>query len=1364
MQPAGKATAIRLFDVRSVQMRTFHMAWIAFHVCFFGWFGIAPLMAVVREDLGLSQTEIGNTVIASVAGTVFVRLLIGPMIDRFGPRRVYTWLLILGAVPVMGIGLAQSYETFLLARLMIGGIGASFVVTQYHTAAMFAPNVVATASATTAGWGNLGGGAAQMLMPVIFALLVGHGVAEHIGWRLSMIVPGLAMIGIGVAYHRITRDTPEGGFADTGASSSTASGRASGAPTTGSARVMPPGAAHTNPRASFMSAARDVRVWALAVAYAASFGIELTLHNVAAIYYLDNFDVSLATAGVLAGGFGLLALFARTLGGWMSDRAAARGGLPARARLLLVVLLLEGAALMLFSRMSMLVPAVASMLLLGVLVHVACGATYGLVPFIRRGALGSVAGIVGAGGNAGAVAAGLLFRLESLSWRDSLLYLGVAVVLSAFPALTLRFSAPHETRQDRRIEIGPTGCTPARPAITGAADANGAAAMPLAAAPMGTSTPFTSAAAPVGGAKAPRGASKGRRRRSMRFETSGGGRERLVVVGNGMAGMRTVEELLKIAPDLYEITVFGAEPHGNYNRIMLSPLLAGEKALHEIMINTPEWYAANGITLHAGDKVVRIDRGRRVVHSESGRAAEYDRLLLATGSVPFIIPVPGNDLDGVITFRDIADVDAMLEAAKGRGRAVVIGGGLLGLEAASGLRSRGMDVTAVHLGAWLMERQLDAPAARMLQRSLESRGMSFRLGAQTREIVPRSAAGAGSDEGNAARGGHRLVEAGRVEARRVGAVRLASGEDIAADLVVMTAGIRPNTELARSCGLHCDRGVVVDDTMLTFDPRVYAVGECVQHRGSTYGLVAPLWEQARVAATHLARFGLGRYRGSMTSTKLKVSGIDVFSAGNFSGDGGAEEIVLQDAQRGVYKRLVLRDNRIDGAVLYGDTGDGGWYFQLMKERADISKMRDKLIFGRAFVEQGAANDDNAAASLPSDATVCDCNGVCKGEIVAAVCENGLTSVDAVAARTKAGTSCGTCQDLVADIVRAAAGDSLVEAPVVKPICACTEHGHEHVRNAIRERHLTTTAAVRESLGWREPDGCAKCRPALNYYCVAAWPGEAIHEDTSRFINERAHANIQKDGTYSVVPRMFGGVTTPRELRAIADVAEKYSIPTVKVTGGQRIDLLGVRKEDLPRVWRDLRERGGLVSGHAYAKALRTVKTCVGSEWCRFGLQDSTRLGIELERLTWGSWMPHKFKMAVSGCPRNCAEASIKDFGVVCLDAGYELLVGGNGGVKLRGADVLCRVSTTDDVVEHCLAFVQLYREEGHYLERSAPFVERVGLDYVKRRVVEDAAGRAALAERFRHSQKFSQIDPWEERSRRDDPVSRDEFAPLKRVS
>ncbi|WJW76172.1 nitrite reductase large subunit NirB [Thiohalobacter sp. IOR34] len=810
-------------------------------------------------------------------------------------------------------------------------------------------------------------------------------------------------------------------------------------------------------------------------------------------------------------------------------------------------------------------------------------------------------------------------------------------------------------------------------------------------------------------------------------------KEKLVLVGNGMAGVRTLEELLKIDPEQYEITVFGAEPYGNYNRIMLSPVLAGEKTLDEIMLNDEQWYAENGITLHKGKKVVEIDRVRRIVRADDGTEAAYDRLILATGSQPFIIPVPGKELDGVIAFRDIADVERMLQAAgKTNGKAVVIGGGLLGLEAANGLQKQGMDVTVVHLMDSLMERQLDAPAAGMLKRSLEARGLSFLMPAQTEAILGRD---------------------------RVEGVRFKDGLEVAADLVVMSVGIRPNIELAKSCGLHCERGVVVNDTLQTFDPRIYAVGECVQHRGQTYGLVAPLFEMAKVCANHLAKMGIARYEGSLTSTKLKVTGIDLFSAGDFHGDENTESLVLQDPGREVYKKVVLRDNRIIGAVMYGDTIDGSWYFELMRDATDVSDIRDHLLFGQAHLGDSGHGDDKRVAAMADSAEICGCNGVCKGDIVKAITEKKLFTLEEVRAHTKASSSCGSCTGLVEALLSHVLGGDYSTAPHLKPLCGCTEHTHDEVRAAIRDQELKSMQALMRALDWKTPDGCAKCRPALNYYLLCQWPADYQDDSQSRFINERAHANIQKDGSYSVIPRMWGGITSPEELRTIADIAERYEVKTVHVTGGQRIGLYGLAKEQLPAIWREL-SAAGMVSGHAYGKALRTVKTCVGKEWCRFGTQDSTALGIALEQLTWGSWTPHKFKLAASGCPRNCAEATIKDFGVVCVDSGYELHVGGNGGVKVRATDFLCHVKTEAEVLEYCAAFMQVYREEAHYLERTAPWIERVGLSYVKERVVEDDEGRKALARRFQEAQKHAQVDPWEARARGE---AAHEFVPIKLV-
>ncbi|WP_349571418.1 nitrite reductase large subunit NirB [Azotobacter salinestris] len=790
---------------------------------------------------------------------------------------------------------------------------------------------------------------------------------------------------------------------------------------------------------------------------------------------------------------------------------------------------------------------------------------------------------------------------------------------------------------------------------------------------------------------------------------------KLVMIGNGMAGVRTLEELLKLAPDLYEITVFGAEPHPNYNRILLSPVLAGEQTFEEIVLNDLDWYRDNGIDLRIGCKVVDIDRENRRVVAEDGSVAEYDRLLVATGSTPFILPIPGKDLQGVIGYRDIADTEMMMETARTHRHALVIGGGLLGLEAANGLKLRGMDVTVVHLGDWLLERQLDKTAGKLLQSALEARGIKFRLNTNTAALL---------DDGQG----------------RVAAARFSDGEEIPADLVVMAAGIRPNAELAERAGLACNRGIQVDDCLQTSDPTIYAVGECANHRGIAYGLVAPLFEQARVCADHLAQLGNTRYEGSVTSTKLKVTGIDLFSAGDFMGEEGTETITLSDPIGGVYKKLVVKDDVLVGACLYGDTADGGWYFRQIRENHNVAEIRDLLMFGENAIGDAGHQGQDKAMAMSDEMEVCGCNGVCKGTIVKAIRENGLLSVDEVKKHTKAASSCGSCAGLVEQIlINTVGGAADVKPKSEKPVCGCTDLNHGQVRQAIREQHLTSLGQAMKAMEWRTPDGCATCRPALNYYLISTWPGEAKDDPQSRLINERAHANIQKDGTYSVVPRMWGGVTNPSELRRIADVADKYQIPMVKVTGGQRIDLLGVKKEDLPNVWRDL----DMPSGHAYGKSIRTVKTCVGSEFCRFGTQNSTQMGIDLEHALFGMWSPHKVKLAVSGCPRNCAESGIKDVGIIGVDSGWELYIGGNGGIKTEAGEFFVKVRTAEEVMEYSLAFLQLYREEAFYLERTVHYMHRVGLEHIKQAVLEDEERRKSLHQRLLFALSFEQ-DPWQQ--------------------
>ncbi|RWF51442.1 MAG: NAD(P)/FAD-dependent oxidoreductase [Mesorhizobium sp.] len=807
--------------------------------------------------------------------------------------------------------------------------------------------------------------------------------------------------------------------------------------------------------------------------------------------------------------------------------------------------------------------------------------------------------------------------------------------------------------------------------------------------------------------------------------------EKLVIIGNGMAPGRMLEHLLEQAPGRYAVTIFNAEPRVNYDRIMLSPVLSGEKAYEEIIIHGDGWYIKHGITLYKGHKIVAIDRTAKTITSDHGVTEPYDKLVIATGSVPFIIPVPGHNLPGVLTYRDLDDVQAMMLAAQSRAKAVVIGGGLLGLEAAAGLNAQGMDVTVLHVMPTLMERQLDPAAGYLLQRAVEERGIKVITKANTQAIT-----------GN-----------GKVEQ-----VELADGTIIPATLVVMAVGIRPNAALAKDAGVAVNRGIVVDAGMRSNDPDIFALGECAEVGGMVYGLVAPLYEMARVAAHQLAGDETAAFVHMDTPTKLKVTGIDLFSLGDFADGDDRQEIVLRDASAGVYKRLVLKDDRIIGTVLYGETSDGAWFNDLKKKQTDISQMRDTLIFGQSY-QGGAPLDPMAAvAALPDDAEICGCNGVCKGKITGAITGKGLTSLDDVRAHTKASASCGSCTGLVEKLMVLTLGDTYNPA-AVQPMCSCTTFGHDEVRRLIKAKHLKTIPAVMQELEWKTSCGCAKCRPALNYYLVCDWPDEYADDYQSRFINERVHANIQKDGTYSVVPRMWGGVTNAAELRAIADVVDKFEIPMVKVTGGQRIDMLGIRKEDLPAVWADLGQ-AGFVSGHAYAKGLRTVKTCVGSDWCRFGTQDSTGLGIRIEKFMWGSWTPAKVKMAVSGCPRNCAEATCKDVGVICVDSGYEIHFAGAAGLDIKGTEVLGLVRTEDEALEHIVALTQMYREQGRYLERIYKWAKRIGIAEVKRQIMDDGEKRRAYYERFVFSQKFAQVDPWSERVSGKD---KHEFRPMASV-
>ncbi|WP_019424028.1 nitrite reductase large subunit NirB [Paenibacillus sp. OSY-SE] len=783
----------------------------------------------------------------------------------------------------------------------------------------------------------------------------------------------------------------------------------------------------------------------------------------------------------------------------------------------------------------------------------------------------------------------------------------------------------------------------------------------------------------------------------------------LVVIGNGMAGMNAVEQLMKLT-DSCDITVIGQEPHPNYNRIMLSYVLDGSKTMDDIVINPRAWYDEAGITLHTGTTATRVDTTRRVVVMDNGHEVGYDRVIIATGSTPFILPVPGADKQGVIGFRSIEDCDRMMEAAKLYNKAAVIGGGLLGLEAAKGLVQLGMDVTVVHLPDFLMERQLDEKAARMLQTELERQGLKFALGKQTQELI----------------GGE-----------RVEGLRFSDGTELEAEFVVMAVGIRPNVELARASELTVNRGIVVDDYMRTSAPDVYAVGECTEHRGVCYGLVAPLFEQGAVLAKGLAGVETKPYEGSVCSTKLKVSGVDVFSTGLFLETPECVCVTFHDAWKGTYKKIVLKDNVIAGAVLFGNIDNASKLERLVKQGAEMTEELYNELTGAGGC---CGTKANAAADFADDDIVCGCNGVTKKMIVDAITEQGLTTLDEVKACTGASRSCGGCKPLVEQLLQHVLGDGFEAGGSKQGICGCTTMSRDEIVAAIREKGLRATKEIMNVLDWKQEEGCSKCRPALNYYLGMIWPQTYQDEKESRFVNERMNANIQKDGTYTVVPRMYGGMTTPAELKKIADVSLKYNVPLVKMTGGQRIDIVGVKKEDLPSVWEEL----DMPSGYAYAKSLRTVKTCVGATYCRFGTQDSMGMGALLERKFERIDYPAKVKFAVNGCPRNCAESCTKDIGIVGNDGGWEIYIGGNGGIKARLADLLCKVKTDEELIEITAAVLQHYRETANYLERTSDWVERIGLEHIHKTTVEDAEGRKQLVARMDEALSSRSEEPWQQ--------------------
>jgi nitrite reductase (NADH) large subunit len=783
---------------------------------------------------------------------------------------------------------------------------------------------------------------------------------------------------------------------------------------------------------------------------------------------------------------------------------------------------------------------------------------------------------------------------------------------------------------------------------------------------------------------------------------------RLVIIGNGMAGARLAEDILALDPNRFAITLFGDEPYGNYNRILLSNVLNGTQDAQEIFLNPLAWYNENNLTLHAGKRVTRIDRENRLVHADD-HAEPYDLLVFATGSRAFVPPIQGTNLQGVFVFRTLEDCRFIADYALDCTNAVVIGGGLLGLEAAKGLMTHNISVTVVEMAPWLMSMQLDETGGAVLRQTIERMGITVRTSTSTKEFA-----------------GH----------KRVKAVRFADGSEIPAQIVVIAAGIRANKELGQECGLECERGILVDDHLRTSDPNIFGVGECVQHRGVTYGLVAPIWEQTKVLAQRLTGTNPeADYTGSKLATKLKVMGVELASMGKVTDVLPTDEVVqFSEPARQVYWKAIIREGRVNAACMLGDLGPADDIVRLFMSGEPAPARRLELFFSPV-----PAQKEVSLAELPDSQPICDCNGVNKGTVCAAI-RAGKCTVGSVGKMTRAGTGCGSCKKLIKGLIEAVNGEIKADPaeswyvpaiPLDKPTLVAE----------IRKRKLKSVSAVLRELGTSEDE---KSKMGLASLLKSLWNDEYIDERDARFINDRVHANIQKDGTFSVVPRIYGGVTSAEDLIRIGEVARKYRVKMVKITGGQRIDLLGVQKDDLPSIWRDL----GMPSGYAYTKAFRTCKTCVGSEFCRYGTNDSTALGIAIEKRFQGFEFPAKVKLAVSGCPRNCAESTVKDLGVIATEGGdWEISVGGAAGASVRKTDILCRVKTQEEALTIIGRFLIYYRDNARWLERTYDFVPRISIEKLRKIIVEDELGLADYwAEEVRKTIE-SFRDPWLERDR-----------------
>ncbi|MGP4059361.1 nitrite reductase large subunit NirB [Halobacillus sp. H74] len=752
-------------------------------------------------------------------------------------------------------------------------------------------------------------------------------------------------------------------------------------------------------------------------------------------------------------------------------------------------------------------------------------------------------------------------------------------------------------------------------------------------------------------------------------------KRKLVVVGNGMAGVRCVENILREGPDAFDITIFGREPHGNYSRIMLSSVLQGSTSFKEIMLNPYIWYEENGITLYTGEMVTQIDKENKCVETDLGREVEFDKLIMATGSSPFVLPLAGVEKEGVISFRTIEDCQRMIETADHYKKAVVIGGGLLGLEAARGLLNLGMEVDVVHRSEYIMQRQLDEQASLMLQKELESQGMRFLLNIVSHEVLGEE---------------------------RVEGLRFDDGTEVETDLVVMAVGIKPNSQLAKDSGVETNRGILVNDFLETNTPDLYAIGECAEHEGIVYGLVQPLYEQGEVLARHLCGKKVSGYRGSVLSTQLKISGVDVFSVGQFTPDRTTEGIHYQNDIEGVYKKVVFRGNKAVGAVLFGDTRLG-------------PKLLDTIVKEKVVSDQDKASlldsldpGNSPMAKLPLTDNVCTCNGVSKESIIAAVQQENLKTVDEVKTCTKASSSCGGCKPSVAELLDYISSDHFNEEVKDESLCACTSLSEDEVVEQIQLKELATREGIMDELEWNTEKGCSDCRPALNYYLQMIHPWFENNEE-ALYLNEKMNAALQSDGTYVVTPQIHGGIPNIEQLNKMTYVANKYSSIELAISRSQRIHFLGVKKKDLSRVWADL-DMPLVVPG---VNKVSPIQTSIGEDQCPCTKQYPFDLIRSLEQRTELLQTPYRLNIEISLCFHNGAEATTKDIGSIKVSGGWEIYVGGSSAKNVREGQLLCVVHSDEEALQFMAGFIQYYRESARYRERTWQWLDRVGLVHVR---------------------------------------------------